>query len=493
MSLIGVDLGTSGIRAIAYTRDGHELGTQTHRLQLRRPAPGRVELDPTEIRHAVEDAIRQLATGPLRGVEPVEALSFSVQGEAVLPVDQNGNPIGPVVVSMDERGTETAAQLRRMVTDRHFHAITGQPLHPMFSAFKIAAETGPWGAAARYMCLGDYLTLLWTGEAVIDYGMAARTGVLDVETKAWSDELLDAFGKFAPGLSEQKLSRPAPSGTVGGVLTTSASERLGLEAGTVVALGTHDQSAAFLGSGGTAAARSCISLGSSDCFTVGTTTRPQGFDETGFASYPIDDTTWVTLAGTAAGGWALEWFAGLAGNASLDEIFHDLAPQPPALIVLPYLRGSGTLDNDPTATGTIHGLTLETTRPQLARAFVEAAGMEFAKIATAYESGGIDPGQVLVTGSGANNLPALQARANAFGRPLTPAAANSACRGAALLAARSIGAQNQFAASLNESAPTVHPEPGHTAWYASQRETYVALWEAVRNITKNRPATTPTN
>ncbi|WP_297111012.1 FGGY-family carbohydrate kinase [Tessaracoccus sp.] len=121
--------------------------------------------------------------------------------------------------------------------------------------------------------------------------------------------------------------------------------------------------------------RSCISLGSSDCFTVGSAARPLGFDRTGFATYPIDDETWITLAGTAAGGWALEWFTRIVGRERVGDVFDDLSPDPPPLLVVPYLRGSGTLDNDPSATGTVHGLTLETTLPELARAFIEASAL----------------------------------------------------------------------------------------------------------------------
>jgi hypothetical protein len=81
----------------------------------------------------------------------------------------------------------------------------------MFSAFKIAAEPG-WAAAARYLGVGDYLIHRWTGEAATDYGMAARVGVLDVDSRSWSEDLLEAFGEFAPWLTADRLPHPGPSG-----------------------------------------------------------------------------------------------------------------------------------------------------------------------------------------------------------------------------------------------------------------------------------------
>lgn len=478
MSVLGIDLGTSGVRVVAYGSDGRELAAEADRLTLRRPAPGRAELDAGELQDAVEAAIRRITGSGRLVADPVAALSFSVLGEAVAPVDGAGSPLAPAIVSMDERGASALA--RFAMPGAEYQAITGQPLHPMFSAFKIAAEGGPWRTAVRYLCLGDYLTLQWTGEAVIDYGMAARTGLFDVGRLAWSDDILARFQEFAPWLDEAKLPRVGPSGQAVGALLPTVAARLGLPATTVVALGTHDQAAALLGCGGAPGLRCCLSFGSSDCLTVATASRPHGFEQTGLASYPIDDATWVTLAGTAAGGWALDWFARLTGRDSVGEAFDELSPEPPPLLVVPYLRGSGTLDNDPAATGTVHGITLDTTVPQLARAFVEASGLEFARIADAFASRGVQLGEIAVSGGGAANLPALTARANALGRPLSIGPDNAAARGAARLAARSIGLPEPVAPS--GEAASVRPEPELAGWYAAQRRNYLALVEATGRL-----------
>lgn len=484
MSVLGIDLGTSGIRVAAYDASGRELAGESRRLSLHRPAPGRVEHDIAEVRSAVESAVVRVAAHERLHADQVTALSFSVLGEAILPVDADGEALGPVVVSMDDRGIGAAARLGASITSEGYHAVTGQPLHPMFSAFKIAAEPD-WAAASHYLGVGDYFIRHWTGEAATDYGMAARIGVLDVDDRAWSEDLLAAFGDFAPWLTAERLPRPGPSGSAVGTLRPAAAERLGLSPDVVVALGTHDQAAAYLGIGGSPGVRSCISLGSSDCFTVGSTTRPRGFDHTGFATYPIDEETWITLAGTAAGGWALEWVTHLLGRDRVGDVFDVLSPEPPPLLVVPYLRGSGTLDNDPSATGTIHGLTLETTLPELARAFIEASALEFAKIAAAFEAHGVAPGALVVAGTGGRNATALQARADALGRPLAVAADNASCRGAALLAARAVGLGDAFAETLDRASTPLAPEPEHLAWYEAQRAAYVALREATAHITPN--------
>lgn len=286
--------------------------------------------------------------------------------------------------------------------------------------------------------MGDLLAERWTGVAGIDISQAARMGVFDVARGEWSADLLAAATERAPWLRPERLPSPVCGGEVIGQVSAAASARLGLGQGTPVVAGAHDQAAAYLGAGGTPEGPAVINLGSSDCVTVGTRARPAVVRGSGFASYRVDRDLWVTLAGTAAGGWTLAWFADLV-QREVSEVFDDLAQHPPALLVLPYLAGSGTLDNDPSARGVIHGLTLETTTPQIARAVVEAAGYEFAKITAACREGGVAIDRVHVTGSGSENRAALQARVDASALAMTPVAADASARGAAMLAMRALG------------------------------------------------------
>src|SRR5690606_26542219 len=126
-----------------------------------------------------------------------------------------------------------------------------------------------------------------------------------VERLRWSDEIILSLAESAPWLSAASLPRVAPAGAIVGSLTDDAATRLGLSTRVVVVAGSHDQAAGFVGAGGLPGVRSAIAFGSSDCVSVGSIERPAGLEDTGFASYPVDDSMWVTLAGTAAGGWAL--------------------------------------------------------------------------------------------------------------------------------------------------------------------------------------------
>ncbi|MCS3843300.1 L-fuculokinase [Microbacterium sp. AK031] len=481
MSVIGLDLGTSGVRAVAFAAEGDVRGASSAALTLLRDGTGRVELEAGEIITAAEDVVRRAAQQAAEAGDPVQAIGFSVLGEAVVPIDEVGAPVARMAVSMDTRGTAAAAAIGEILGEGRFTAITGQPLHGMFSLFKIMAGDAAWAGGDGYRCVGDLLAERWSGVAAIDLGQAARTGILDVDSGEWSTEILRAAAVSAPWVRAESLPVPVTSGSVIGPVNESAAAALGIATGTPLVAGTHDQAAAFLGAGGEPGVRSVIALGSSDCLTVGSRGRPQGLGATGFASYRVDDELWVTLAGTAAGGWALEWLAGLL-KREVADVFGALADAPPALLVLPYLAGSGTLDNDPSARGTIHGLTLDTTVPELARAVVEAAGFEFHKIIAALRAHGVEVSDLHVTGAGAENADALAARAAAAGASLTPVGRDASARGAAMLAVRGIG---------GDPAPLLL-EPGHATppgsddadadWYADQRAAYVALYEATRSL-----------
>jgi sugar (pentulose or hexulose) kinase len=250
-----------------------------------------------------------------------------------------------------------------------------------------------------------------------------------------------------------------------------------------LAAGAHDQAASFLGGGGRVGISSVVSFGSSDCLTVGTVGRPRGLAGTGLATYPIGDGTWLTLAGTAAGGWVLDWFAtltGVTGPAERDDLFEQAAAQPPRVLVLPYFTGSGTVDNDPQARGAIVGLGLESTRAELARAFLESFGFEIRKIVDMLADRDIEPGALHAVGGGARSTRALAIRACAAGRPLTPVPGHAAARGAGLLAGVGIGLHPSLgglpAPACGSALP---PDPATAEWYAAQARRFSNLYPAL--------------
>lgn len=481
MSLLGVDLGTSGVRVAAISAVGAQLAGATRATVLRRRSPGLAETDADEVLAAAAGLLGEVAGHPAVIADPPQAVSFSVQGEAILPVDRNGHALAPAPVSMDERGADQAFRIVEDVGADVIQRITGQPAHPMFSLYKIAAGGPNWTGPAvhGYRTLGDYVAGRLGARAAIDTSMAARTGAYDVEAATWSAVLLGAAG-----VDEGLLPEVVPTGTVVGTLSAEAAARTGLPSGLPLATGAHDQAASFLGGGGRVGTSSVVSFGSSDCLTVGTAGRPQGLGGTGLATYPFGDGTWLTLAGTSAGGWVLDWFAtltGVAGPAERDDLFEQAADHPARVLVLPYFTGSGTVDNDPHARGAIVGLGLDTTRAELARAFLESFGFEIRKIVDTLADRDIETGALHAVGGGARSTRALAIRACAAGRPLTPVPGHAAARGAGLLAGVAIGLYPSLdrlpAPACGAALP---PDPATAEWYAAQARRFANLYPASR-------------
>ncbi|HEU4908530.1 MAG TPA: FGGY family carbohydrate kinase [Propionibacteriaceae bacterium] len=482
MSTVGVDLGTSGVRAVAYNDTGEQIAAAAEKTSLQRPRPGWVVFDAEAVLRAAESLVGTVAAEAADRGDQVRAIAFSSQGEAIVPVDRHGRALSAVPVGMDARGESAARAMAQRLGAERVQQITGQPLNRMFSIYKIAAGGSAWRppAARAYRALADFVATRWGAAPAIDWTAAARTGLFDVNDAAWSAEILAAAAVDAPWLAEVPFSECLVPATTVGTVSAEAAERLGLPPGTALVAGAHDQAASFIGAGGVAGSVSTFALGSSDCLTVETPHRPAGIVGTGFATYPWRPARWLTLAGTAAGGWTLDWYGALTGVRDVDALMSESSPEPPPVIVLPYLAGSGTLDNDPTGRGAVVGLTLDLGRAQLTRAFLEAAGYELGAIVAAFSSAGVPVGQIRAVGAGAANPTTLAIRTSAAGVPLTPAFGNASARGAALLAGVGIGIFTIDDLPSITLGPTARPNAETVDWYAQQRQTYRDLYRVLK-------------
>jgi xylulokinase len=331
----------------------------------------------------------------------------------------------------------------------------------MFSIYKIAVGDAAWRppAANAYRALSDFVATRWGAAPAIDWTCAARTGLFDIEAATWSAEMIATAAVDAPWMRDVPFSDCVPSGTPIGTVSTEAAERLRVPRATALVAGAHDQAASFIGAGGTAGSVSTFALGSSDCLTVETTQRPAGIAGTGFATYRWRSARWLTLAGTAAGGWTLDWYLALTSIADSDALLSELSPEPPPIIVLPYFAGSGTLDNDPTGRGAVLGLTLDVSRAQLTRAFLEAAGYELGSIVAAFTTAGLRVGQVRAVGAGANNPITLASAPPLLACPSLQRSATRPLEGQHSLPARASDSSISTTCRQSPSVPLPVPSP----------------------------------
>jgi gluconokinase len=402
--LVGVDLGTSAVKVLACTPDAKIVSQASAAYPLQTPHPEWVEQDADAVYRAAMKALRDvLAEVRLRG-DDVQAIGFSCAMHGVLAVDARGEPLGPLITWMDRRSGAIAERWRADGTGDALYARTGAPIHPMLPSCKLRwlAENDAHllTRAAKFISVKELFIFRWTGEWLIDWGMASGTGLFDVHTRTWSDRALEAAG-----IGASKLSEPVPPTTTRRSLRTQVASALGIQTDCAVVLGSSDGALANLGVGAVAAGEPAVTLGTSGAIRVvvdAVTLDPHGRT----FCYCFDDTRYVSGGPTSSAGAVLNALHDLflSDVAAGERFAHAvaLAEHAPAgangITVLPFLSGERAPYWLAELRGSILGLELSHTRADILRAGFESVVlalfsvydvMELPKARTIRLSGGL--------------------------------------------------------------------------------------------------------
>lgn len=416
--LLALDQGTTSSRAIAFAPDGTVLGSAQHEFAQQFPQPGWVEHDPMEIlatqRRAMDEAWQAAGGGE------VLAVGITNQRETVVVWDRaTGTPVHRAIVWQDRRTATALAELKaRHGTEPRARELCGLPLDPYFSAAKIAwildRVPGARSAAeAGRLCAGTIDTwLLWqlTGGAAFatEPSNASRTGLMDLHTGAWSEELCDLH-RVPMALLPPILSSDARFGVVSG-------------RGWVVHGMLGDQQAALFG-------QSCLEPGAAKC-TYGTgafvlanagTVVPLPRDGLlATVAWRIGGLTTYALEGSvpvcgAAVQWLRDGLGILRASSDLEPMARSV-PDSGGIVFVPAFAGLGTPHWDPDARGLLVGLTRGTRREHVARATVEAMALQVDEVLGAMaNSHGAALAELRVDGGAAANLLLLELQAALLG------------------------------------------------------------------------------
>jgi xylulokinase len=375
----GIDLGTTAVKA-ALVDEGGAI------LALERLAAPRIEepagtFDAGAYLRVVFAALRRLLRSEAGRAARVEGLCLSSQRATVLLTGADGKPSGP---AFSWQGTDCAAAAGRFFdglgADR-FRLITGLPPAPIYSVAKLARlaadEPGRLAGAARILTLHDWVLLnLGAERPLIDRSGASATGLYDLRRQAWSGEILERLGLTAGALPEI-----VPAGTRAGSSGAGAERRSGLPRGTPLFVGAGDQQCATLGSG--AIPGDCVlSLGTAAAVMAPLqelpARTPPGFL---LLAHALEGRFQLEGFMNAFGSCA-DWAAGAlrAGGAGGLERLAGAARADGGVVFLPFLAGAGSPDQDPAARGAFVGITLSTSRADLARAVLAGLACEVRRI-----------------------------------------------------------------------------------------------------------------
>ncbi|MBI4606126.1 MAG: hypothetical protein HY721_29520 [Planctomycetes bacterium] len=499
MSILGLDIGTTGAKAVAFRDDGALIGSAYREYDLKSPRPGHLELDPNEVLAAMRH-VTAAAAAKARG-DPVRSVATSTLGEAAVPVDASWRPVGNAIVGFDARGEEEMARFKERISNDEVFSITGHGINSYHTIFKVLwrreRDRGAFDRARKFLCFGDFTTAQLGAPPRIDWSMAARTLAFDIHELRWSRRILEAAG-LAPDL----FPEPVGPGEAVGAVSEAAARDFGLPRGCVVAAGLHDQPAGILGAG-IQPGESMLATGTVICLGVRLKGKPAGrtMADSNLCYYPTaGDRQYISLAWNFTGGSLLKWYrdqlagpelaeAARRGVDPYDAITEGLPEGPTGLLVLPHFTTTGTPWLDPRALGAILGLRLTTTRKEIVKAILEGIVHEVRLNSDLLRDAGVDIGLYKAIGGAARSAAWMQIAADILDRPVAvTTVTEGAALGAALLGAKAAGTVKtlgEVEEIVRRSARierVIEPRPDHARRYAERFAVYKDLYPATREL-----------
>ncbi|MCD8307687.1 MAG: hypothetical protein LUD51_05650 [Clostridia bacterium] len=489
MNYLSLDIGTSSGKCQLFSSTGEILFYKTVAYSLLQQ-DGEVYVDIERIWESVKDLISSAATACGGEVSSVCISSF---GESFVLLDSRDRLLFPPMVYTDPRGMKELDEICAVAGGDRMFLTTGSYPQACFSVCKLLwiKHNHPeiLEAADKLMLNADYIGYLLTGERVIDYGLAARTGVFNLDTLTFDADILSALGMPVP-----LFSRCARAGSTVGEILPSVAEELGLKPGCRLVLGSHDQMCAAIGSGAMKAGDAVDGMGSVECITVLYDHRADNAEmgRQGYICVPyVKEGLYYTFLVNNGCGSLVNWYKsgimhGYKGDKESFYAYMDsqMDKEPSGILTLPYFGGAVTPYNSIAAKGAIAGLTLNTTDADLYKSILEGTAMEMRLNCETVRAYGIDITDVTAAGGGTNSAYWLQLKADIQNIPVrTLRSTEGGLCGCAVLQAASISglsleeAVSVFVQYKDEYLPDKARHDAYEKQYAKYTRLYSALKE----------------
>lgn len=479
---LGIDLGTSGIKAMLVDETFATVGVAHAGLSVSRPHPGWSEQAPADWIAGCEAAIGQLAREHPAAMARLQAMGLSGHMHGATLLDASDRVLRPCILWNDGRSGPQCAELTARAD---FHGIAGNLVMAGFTAPKLlwVAQNEPaiFERTAKVLLPKDYLRLWLTGEHVAEMSDAAGTLWLDVGKRDWSDALL-----AATGLTRAQMPGLVEGSDVSGHLRAELAERWGIPR-VPVAGGGGDNAATACGMGVMTPGTGFLSLGTSGVLFAATETyAPNTGDAVHTFCHAVPN-TWHQMGVILSATDSMTWLSEITGKTvpELAALVGDVTAPSPVLF-LPYLSGERTPLNDPEATGAFLGLRRATGLADLAQAAMEGVAMAFTDCVHALRKAGTPIEAAYAVGGGARSRDWLRIMASATGLTLLEPEDGDfgAAFGAAKLAAAcATGDISERVFAKPAIRAEVVPDAGLAAAYAEKYERYHTAYPRLRDLT----------
>jgi gluconokinase len=480
--VIGLDIGTTGSRAVAFDAEGRVQAASARTYPLRAPRPAWAEQDPAEIAAAALDSLRECA-GALPAGCAVAAIGLSSVMHSLILLDAAGQPLAPMMTWGDVRATPQADEIRSNGLDEELYRRTCCPVHPMYLPAKLRwlrqARPDLIQATRRVASIKEYVARRLTGHSFIDLSVASGSGLLNAAERTW-----DSLALREAGISADLLGQPVEPSTVGGELLPAVAADTGLPSGTPVVAGAADGPLSSLGCAAIRPGMVTAMIGTSGAVR-GVHQGPRTDSQQRTWCYYLAHGRWVTGAAINNGGNVYQWLGEQLGcdapldAAALDALAGTVSPGAGGLLCLPFLSGERAPYWNGDARGLYFGLSLAHGRAHLARAMVEGVCFRMRSCRDAVEDVLGRGSRIYATGGVLQSRLWQQTLADCLGRTLVLVnSAEASSLGAALLAMVAIG----MARSIDDVGGMVRPrgvvEPltAHIPTYDALYDLYMRLY-----------------
>jgi xylulokinase len=490
MPVLGIDVGTSGSRALLLSEDGRLLGSSTaDHAPFRSPQAAWAEQDPDDWWRASQEAVRTVLTRTGIPPQTISAVGLSGQMHGAVLLDESGRVLRPSIIWCDQRTEQECRWLDQEIGRARLLELTANPALTNFTLTKLLwvrrHEPSIWSRVRHVLLPKDYVRYRLSGEFAIDVADASGTLMLDVVKRQWSREIMDAVG-IDTGVLPSLFESPEICARV----SDAGSAASGIPAGTPIVAGAGDQAAGAVGMGITRPGTVSATLGTSGV-VFAATDRP--FLDPGGRlhtfCHAIPD-RWHVMGVTQAAGLSLRWVRDQFGMTGGDRAYEQMVAEASAIepgaegvLWAPYLMGERTPHLDPNVRAALLGLAASHTRAHVVRAVLEGVAFSLRDSFTIFAELGLPVAKIRVGGGGARSSLWRQIQADVYGGGVeTVETEEGAGYGAALLAGVGAG----FWKTVDEACDAVvhtadvtaaRPEvvPVMTERYAQYRRIYPAL------------------
>ncbi|MDD4461297.1 MAG: gluconokinase [Eubacteriales bacterium] len=492
---LGIDLGTSSVRAVLFNHDGQPVHAEQRETPLMTETAATAELDPDLIFDQLIEVVSQSTRFAREHNHHIRAIGWSTQLHSLMAVDKSGRPLTRLMTWADSRANDQADEISRQFDSDRLYSITGcRAQHPLYPLSKILwlkeCQPDVFARAHRFISIKTYLTERLCGEYLIDITDASATACFNIREFRWDPYIL----KEILGLEPHHFARPVACEAVLPPLKPQMRLRLGLEPETLIVAGTGDGIAANLGCGIFDDSAMTSTIGTSGA--IRTTVRQPLLDPRQRTwCYCLSDHLWVAGGAINNGGIVLRWlrdqfletFKADAAASDLNSVYAqfdryaaDLPAGSDGLIFLPLLTGERSPNWNARTRGVLYGLDIRHSRAHIVRAAMEGILYQMYSVYQALASISGSSIQIRANGGYARSEIWPQMQADLFGQPIAVSTVSEASAlGAAYLGMLAAGTVSHLGETL--PAMAVHkifqPDPAQSAVYQSGFQLYQDIYQ----------------